>query len=61
MDFLETFTSVKYHKDMNNLEILASNFKGFRFYGILKNEKLMMIEGGGAANHYIFLDNFCLR
>ena len=36
MDFLEIFTSGKYHRDMKILKILASNSKRFRVYGILK-------------------------
>ena len=36
MDFLEIFTSGKYHRDMKILKILASNSKPFRVYGILK-------------------------
>ena len=36
MDFLEIFTSGRYHRDMKILKILASNAKQFRIYGILK-------------------------
>ena len=36
MDFLEIFTSGRYHRDMNVLKILASNFKRFRVSGIFK-------------------------
>ena len=36
MDFLEIFTSGRYHRDMKILKILASNSKQFRVYGILK-------------------------
>ena len=36
MDFLEIFTSGKYHRDMKILEILASNSKRFRIYGIFR-------------------------
>ena len=36
MDFLEFFTSGRYHRDMKNLKILASNSKRFRVYGIFK-------------------------
>ena len=36
MDFLEIFTSGRYHRDMKILEILASNTKRFRVYGIFK-------------------------
>ena len=34
MDFLDIFTSGKYHRDMKILKILASNSKQFRVYGI---------------------------
>ena len=59
MDFLEIFTNGKYDREIIFLKILASNSKWFRVYGILTNEKLIMIEG--VAKHYIFLDNFCLK
>ena len=36
MDFLESFTSVRYAKDMNVLKILTSNSKRFRVYSIFK-------------------------
>ena len=36
MDFLEIFTSGRYHRDMKILKILASNSKRFRVYGIFK-------------------------
>ena len=34
--FFEIFTSVKYHRDMEILKMLACNSKGFRYYGIFK-------------------------
>ena len=43
MDFLEIFTSGRYHRDMKILKILASNSKQ------LKNDKLMMIGGQGGG------------
>ena len=36
MDFLEIFTSGRYHRDMKTLKILVSNSKRFRVYGIFK-------------------------
>ena len=36
MDFLEIFTSGRYHGDMKILKILASNSKRFRVYDISK-------------------------
>ena len=36
MDFLEIFTSGRYHRDTKILKILASNSKQFRIYGIFK-------------------------
>ena len=36
MDFLEIFTSGRYHRDMKILEILSSNSKWYRVYGIFK-------------------------
>ena len=36
MDFLEIFTSGRYHRDMKILKILASNSKRFRVYGIFR-------------------------
>ena len=59
MDFLETCTSGRYHRDMKILKILASNSKPFQDY-FLTNEKLMMIEEG-TAKYYIFLYSFCLK
>ena len=46
MDFLEIFTSGKYHRDMKILKILASNSSGSEFMAFLKNDKLMMIGVG---------------
>ena len=36
MDFLEIFTTIRYHRDMKVLKILTSNSKRFRVYGIFK-------------------------
>ena len=47
MDFLEIFTSGRYHRDMKILKILASNSKRFRFYGIFK--KGQVDDGGGGV------------
>ena len=57
MEFLETFTSGKYHRDMTNLKILASNSKWFRVYGIFDKWKIDV----GVVKYYIFLNNFCLK
>ena len=59
MDFLEIFTSGRYHRDMKILKILASNSTRFRVYGIFK--KWQIDDDGGAVNYCIFLDNFCLK
>ena len=47
MDFLEIFTSGRYHRDMKILKILASNSKRFRVYGIFKNYKIDDDKGQG--------------
>ena len=60
MDFLEIFTSGKYHGDMTILKILASNFNWFRVYGIFNKWKTDD-DRGGVVKYYIFLDNFCLK
>ena len=57
MDFLEIFTSGRYHEDMKILTMLASNSKCFRVYGIFKKGQMVKIEG--AAKYCIFLDSFC--
>ena len=44
MDFLEILTSGRYHRDMEILEILASNSTRFRFYGF---EKLQIDDDNG--------------
>ena len=36
MDFLEPFTSCRYHSDMKILKKLTSDSKRFRVYGIFK-------------------------
>ena len=36
MDFSEIYTSVRYHRDMKILKILACNSKQLRVYGIFK-------------------------
>ena len=47
MDFLEIFTSGRYHRDMKILKILASNSKQFRVYGILKKLQIDDDKGEG--------------
>ena len=59
MDFLKIFTISRYHRVIKVLKILTSNSKQFRVYGILKNDKLMMIEV--VAKYYIFLDFLYLK
>ena len=68
MDFLEIFTSGRYHRDMKILKILlASNSKRFRVYGIFKklqidNDNGRGCGGGGGVTKYNnFLDNSCLK
>ena len=46
MNFLETFTRGRYHRDMKIRKILAFNSQEFRVYGTT-NCKLMMIRGWG--------------
>ena len=46
MDFLEIFTSGRYHRDMEILKILASNSKRFRVYGIFKQLQIDDDTGG---------------
>ena len=36
IDFFEVFISVRYHRDVKALKILASNSKHFRIYGFFK-------------------------
>ena len=60
MDFLEIFTSVRYHRDMKILKILACNSKQFRVYSIFK-KKQIDDDRDGEAKYYISLDNFCLK
>ena len=57
MDFLKTFTSGRYQRDITILKILASDSKRFRVYGIFKNWQIGN-DRGGAVKHNIFLDNF---
>ena len=45
-DFLEIFTSGRYHRDMTILKILASNFKQFRVCGIFKTLQIDDDKGG---------------
>ena len=61
MDFLDIFTSGKYHRDMKILKILASNFKQFRVYGIFNKWQIDDDRRGGTDKYNIFLDNFCLK
>ena len=51
--FFEIFTSGRYHRDMTILKILASNSKWFRFYGILKNDKLVIGGSPGKILHFL--------
>ena len=46
MDFLEIFTSRRYHRDIKTLKILASNSKWFRVYGIFKKLQIEDDYGG---------------
>ena len=46
MDFLEIFTSGRYHRDMKILKILASNYMRFRIYGIFKKLQIDDDKGG---------------
>ena len=46
MDFLEIFTTGRYHRDMKILKILASNSKRFRVYGIFKKLQIDDDKGG---------------
>ena len=40
--FLKIFTSSRYHRDMETLEILASNSKHFRIYGTFNKQQIGM-------------------
>ena len=54
MDFLEIFTSGRYHRDMKILKILASNSKRFRFYGVFKKWQIDdRGEGGGQILQFL--------
>ena len=53
MDFLEIFTSGKYHRDTKILKILVFNSSGSEFMSFLKNGKLMMIGGGGQIQRFL--------
>ena len=46
MNFLEIFTSGRYHRDMKILKILPSNFKPFRVHGIFKKLQIDDDKGG---------------
>ena len=65
MDFLEIFTSGRYHRDMKVQQILVSNSMRFRVYGIFKKWQIDDDKGGGGgggtAKYNNFLDNFCLK
>ena len=52
MDFLEIFTSGRYHRDMKILKILASNSKRFRVYGIFKKWQIDDDRGSGQILHF---------
>ena len=47
VDFLEIFTSGRYHRDMKILKILASNSKHFKIYGIFKKLQIADDKGEG--------------
>ena len=51
--FFGIFTSGKYHRDMKIPKILASNSKPFRFYGIFKNDKLMIVGSPSQILHFL--------
>ena len=51
MDFLEIFTTGRYHRDMKILKILAS--KRCRVYGIFKKCKIGDDRGGGQILHFL--------
>ena len=54
MDFLEIFTSSRYHRDIKILKILlASNSKQFRVYGLFKKLQIDDDKGGGPSNTII--------
>ena len=44
MDFLETFTSGSYDRDLKILKILASNSKWVRVYGIFKKWQIDQVK-----------------
>ena len=54
MDFLEVYTSVRYHRDMKYLKILTSNSKRLRVHGIFKNLQIDDDCQGGPPNTTIF-------
>ena len=49
MDFLEIFSSGRYHRDMKILKILAPNSKRFRVYGIFKKLQIDDDKGDTTA------------
>ena len=53
MNFLETFTSGRYHRDIKVLNILASNSKWFRVYDILKKLQIDDDRGGGQMQQFL--------
>ena len=60
MDFLENFTSGRYHREIKILKILACNSKRFKAYGIFKKWKFDG-DSWGVIKYYIFFDNFYLK
>ena len=60
MDFLEIFTSGRYHRDMKILKILAFNSKRFRVYGIFKTLQIDD-DKGGTPNTTITVFSFYSR
>ena len=53
MDFLEIFTSDRYHRDMKILKILAYNSKRFRVYGIFNKWQIDVDKGGSQILHFL--------
>ena len=53
MNFLEIFTSGKYHRGMTVLKILASDSKWFRVYGIFNKWRIDDDRGVGQILHFL--------
>ena len=54
MDFLEIFTSDRYHRDMKILKTLVSNSKRFRVYGIFNKWQIDDDRGGAQILHFLW-------